>query len=78
MANESPEPDELIEGIYQTSGEQILPGEADRVFKPWHKPRKHFIRVNQWCALIRQLIEDLSMVEGDTLRYLGMPGERFP
>lgn len=70
--------DEFLEGIYQPD---IKPSLTDRVlrtdFKPWHKPRKHYIRIYQWCAALRSLINQIGYGEGDVVRYLGFPGEDF-
>ncbi|MDE0188520.1 MAG: hypothetical protein OXN80_05420 [bacterium] len=45
---------------------------APKDFKPWHKPRKQFVRRKQWSALLRRLY---SQREPDQpLRYLGLPG----
>ena len=74
MPSEPGKEDELLQGIYQ----DILPtleGIEARPFKPWHKPRKQYIRIYQWCATVRWLIERNGMQKGDILRYLGLPGE---
>lgn len=47
----------------------------EKQFKPWHKPRKHYLRVYQWCQEITALIKELDLGTGEALRYLGMPGE---
>ena len=41
-------------------------------FKPWHKPRKQFVRRKQWSALLRRLYDNRG--PGAPLRYLGLPG----
>ncbi len=43
-------------------------------FKPWHKPRKQFVRSRQWCAQISRMISDV-FPENNTLKYLGLPGD---
>src|SRR4051812_44403255 len=70
------EADDIVDEIYEHV-EPTLAGEVAREFKPWHKPRKHFLRVYQWCSEIRGLIRELDYKEGDTVRYLGLPGEDF-
>lgn len=50
---------------------------SEKKFKPWHKPRKHYLRVNQWCQEIAALIRDLGLGDGASLKYFGMPGEDF-
>jgi len=51
--------------------------EADRsvkkVFLPWHKPRKQYVRHEQWTVLIAELLEEDH--EKETLKYLGLPGD---
>jgi hypothetical protein len=66
--------DELLQGIYQEL-QPSLEGVEARAFKPWHKPRKQYIRIRQWCAVVRWLIRKNGMQQGDSLRYLGLPGE---
>ncbi len=41
-------------------------------FKPWHKPRKQFVRRKQWSALLQRLYKNRK--PSDPLRYLGLPG----
>ena len=48
------------------------PQPAPKEFKPWHKPRKQFVRRKQWSALLRRLYK--GRAAADPLRYLGLPG----
>jgi hypothetical protein len=76
MPSEPEEQDELLKDLYQ----DIQPALTERVERPfmaWHKPRKHYIRLNQWCAEVRKLIKLNGYQEGDVIRYLGFPGEDF-
>lgn len=44
-------------------------------FLPWHKPRKQYIRNNQWNAVTASLIDHLRLKEkGRSLQYLSLPG----
>lgn len=43
-----------------------------REFKPWHKPRKQFVRRKQWVKLTKKLFDDRS--DNTPLRYLSLPG----
>lgn len=61
--------------VYQRAIKPQLAELPDKQFKPWHKPRKHYLRVHQWCVEIANLIKELGIGCGDALRYLGMPGE---
>ncbi len=75
MPSEPGKEDELLQGIYQRDIRPALEGIEARTFKPWHKPRKQYIRIYQWCAIVRRLIKQNGMQQGDILRYLGLPGE---
>lgn len=76
VASEGSGDDTFIEEIYQQI-EPALLEETKRTFKPWHKPRKHYLRVRQWCSLLQALIGEIGYREGDMVRYLGLPGEDF-
>lgn len=44
-------------------------------FYPWHKPRKHWLRLHQWNASIARLIATLKLGENTrSLNYLSLPG----
>jgi hypothetical protein len=47
---------------------------ATKTFKAWHKPRKQWMRCNQWIKEIEALIPHLCL-DGRPLRYLSLPGE---
>ena len=57
-------------------------GEADielsppaiKQFRPWHKPRKQFVRREQWLAELSQLANDEDLDE-KTFRYFSLPGQ---
>lgn len=44
----------------------------DRPFKPWHKPRKQYIRREQWAVQAEKLLA--GRPPGRPLRYFGLPG----
>lgn len=45
-------------------------------FRPWHRPRKQYVRREQWLREVESLISDLKGgVRGGVLRYLTLPGE---
>ena len=58
----------------QTFGEVQFaqPRTPPKQFKPWHRPRKQFVRQKQWSALLLNLYEHRD--PRDPLRYLGLPG----
>ena len=52
--------------------EFVQPPTARKEFKPWHRPRKQFVRRKQWSELLLSLYENRG--PRDPLRYLGLPG----
>ncbi|WP_442770180.1 PP_RS20740 family protein [Zoogloea ramigera] len=49
---------------------------ARREFKPWHKPRKQYIRQFQWCQAINDLVGSTFFPpDNRVLRYLSLPSE---
>ncbi len=63
----------LSDGIASKSVSHISPAPA-KEFKPWHKPRKQWMRLNQWIKETEALIPSLRF-DGRPLRYLSLPGE---
>ena len=72
MNDQSHDQDDLTTGIFGNNIEYAQPRTAPKEFKPWHKPRKQFVRRKQWSALLRRLYENRG--PRDPLRYLGLPG----
>ena len=64
--------EELTDGLFGLS-EYEAAKPKPRKFLAWHRPRKHFVRHRQWCALIASLMDDVSL-SNRPLRYLGLPG----
>lgn len=60
--------EELLGGSPAT---HFLP--AAKGFKPWHKPRKQWIREEQWAKHCLQLMED-HVASGKEFTYLSLPG----
>ena len=71
MTDSPDDQDDLTAGIFGDF-EYVRPQTEPKEFKPWHKPRKQFVRREQWSALLRRLYEKRE--PGDALRYLGLPG----
>lgn len=46
----------------------------ERELKPWHKPRKQWIRTQQWASIIESLFDDLKLADRP-FKYLTLPGE---
>lgn len=45
------------------------------LFFPWHKPRKQYIRLEQWNSAAASLIQALNLSDGRrSLEYLSLPG----
>ena len=63
--------DDFASGIFSDS-EYVRPHAEPKEFKPWHKPRKQFVRREQLSALLLGLYEKRE--PGAPLRYLGLPG----
>ena len=70
------EDDDELATVYQDI-QPSLTDKDEREFYPWHKPRKHYLRINQWCAEVQKLIKRNNYQEGEVIRYLGFPGEDF-
>lgn len=69
--NESDEAAELA-SLLGTPVVQHLPP-TDRDFKPWHKPRKQWIREEQWAKHCLKLMQD-HLVTDEEFTYLSLPG----
>ena len=46
----------------------------EKEFKPWHKPRKQWVRLEQWRNETERLLGELNL-DGRPLRYLSLPGK---
>ncbi|MBU2894227.1 hypothetical protein KO495_12975 [Colwellia sp. D2M02] len=47
---------------------------ADNQFKPWHKPRKQFIREEQWLNPLKRIATSSKYNTISTINYFGLPG----
>jgi hypothetical protein len=73
MSSNNNNEDDFVQGIGpKTAPKNLQPGKHE--FKPWHKPRKHWLRINQWCKQTTELIKQLKNRENKTLTYLSLPG----
>lgn len=60
MHSESNGSDGFLTELYQEEPEHL--SSAPKVeFKPWHKPRKHWVRKNQWQSESVALIDLLGL-----------------
>ena len=71
MTEQFDDQEDLTEGIFGDF-EYVRPQTEPKEFKPWHKPRKQFVRREQWSALLQRLYSRRE--PEDPLRYLGLPG----
>ena len=71
MSDPSGDQDDLTSGIFPEGGYSPTQPEP-KEFKPWHKPRKQFVRRKQLSKLLRRLYRQRK--PSDPLRYLGLPG----
>lgn len=72
--NFSNDQDGLISEIFGTTTYEAQGRTEKKEFKPWHRPRKQFVREKQWGDDILNLVRDLNP-ENKTLTYLGLPGD---
>ncbi len=47
---------------------------AHRDFLPWHHPRKHFVRSEQWAFILEKHLQLNPKADG-TIKWLGLPGD---
>ena len=76
MASDS---NDLVSDIVGASTYDFPVTPPKKQFKPWHKPRKQFVRDKQWrrniISLLPLLNPRVSQVENfNTISYLGLPG----
>ncbi|WP_419920325.1 PP_RS20740 family protein [Candidatus Poriferisodalis sp.] len=71
MSDTSGDNEELVAGIFGGLDYEMAEL-ARREFKPWHRPRKQFVRREQWAEQVRRLYANRP--PEDPLRYLGLPG----
>lgn len=71
MSEAAESDDDLASGIFPETGyEAGRPPKRD--FQPWHRPRKQFVRREQWSELLKRLYANRPAT--DPIRYLGLPG----
>ena len=71
MTDQLQNQDDLTAGIFGDS-EYVLPQAEPKQFRPWHKPRKQFVRREHLSNLLQRLYKERE--PGEQLRYLGLPG----
>ncbi|WP_416865841.1 MAG: PP_RS20740 family protein [Imperialibacter sp.] len=73
-SSEENEGKDLLDEIYGEVPAHSL--DSVREFKPWHHPRKHWVRINQLCKLARALVRE-SHFPNNVFTYLTLPGEEL-
>jgi hypothetical protein len=46
---------------------------SKKEFKPWHRPRKQFVRNDQWLYYVSGLVDERNLSDGP-ITYFGLPG----
>lgn len=64
----------LSEGIYPEGYTRGFAKTPLQEWKPWHKPRKFWLRQNQWNSEIEKLIDGLRLDDRPFV-YFGLPGD---
>lgn len=70
---------DLVEDAYDYASETTSSLVKKR-FSPWHLPRKHYVRIHQWCVEIRALAKHLKKrgtLNFRPLSYLSLPGDEL-
>ncbi|WP_407177483.1 PP_RS20740 family protein [Bradyrhizobium sp. STM 3562] len=75
-ANSSTEPDdtESLASDLVSIDDYSFALPKKREFLPWHKPRKQYVRSEQWRHYIGELADEIAAA-GGTLTYFGLPGD---
>jgi hypothetical protein len=50
------------------------PEKPTRTLRPWHKPRKHYVRANQWWGTIERDLNQATPADSNVVSYLSLPG----
>lgn len=72
--NSEMEDDELYD-IVGNFNNLKLPSSETKKFKPWHHPRKQWVRAKHWCNYTEKLIKKFQNNSNNILTYLTLPGE---
>lgn len=67
--------DEKKRAIFGDDSYEPAAPQADKVFLPWHRPRKQFVRRAQWAEQINRMVQDDYRGSCQTLSYMGLPGD---
>ena len=68
--------DELFDDLFGPTSYETPTAPARREFKPWHKPRKQYIRELVWRSAVEWVLREKGAKQSSReLSYLGLPGE---
>lgn len=69
---------DLEEEAYAQTPEHLVEQPSIKTnFAAWHHPRKQYVRINQWCKAVKEIIPELGLSRGDPFRYLTLPGNEL-
>ncbi|MCG5450779.1 PP_RS20740 family protein [Micromonospora hortensis] len=76
VAQDLPVPDETPDDLAPVYQQPVPIGGIPRQFKPWHRPRKQFVRRKQWVNSFGDLLDHLCGVDNKRteVNYIGLPG----
>jgi len=67
-------PADNAEDLFPAEQPPVLAAQLPREPKPWHKPRKQWIRKNQWATLVDELLTSRKPADRP-FKYLTLPGD---
>jgi hypothetical protein len=76
----APIDDDLVSSAYSITSTELLGVSEKKLFRPWHLPRKHYCRLEQWARHTQKLQNELRIsnpAQERPLRYLTLPGDEL-
>jgi hypothetical protein len=62
------------DSLYEDDVFGVVSKNYNQDFKPWHKPRKQYIRDKQWLGHFKRLLSNSKYRSIDSINYFGLPG----
>lgn len=72
--------DDLVSSAYSLIPTEFVDVREEKSFQPWHLPRKHYCRLQQWALHTQKLQKELRIsnpAQERPLRYLTLPGDEL-
>lgn len=72
--------DDLVSSAYSVISTELDDVSEKKSFEPWHLPRKHYCRLEQWARHTQKLQKELKIsnpAQERPLRYLTLPGDEL-